>query len=467
MVFRKALGPDLRRVIGHVAFEHDGAFLYCDSAYFFETSNNVEAFGKIHIKVSDTLNIYGDKLIYTGNTKIANLSGKVKMVDKQTTLLTDQLTYDRNSENAFYSNSANITSGENKLTSIRGYYFTTKKEFFFKDKVVLTNPKYVINSDTLLYNTLSKIAYFKGPSTIKGEENIIYCENGWYNTANDKSEFRKNAWLKNKDQKLSGDILYYDRLNGIGKAIHNITLHDSARQLTILGNLADFFEKDGYSRVTDSAQAILYDNKDSLFLHADTLYGTFDSLRNLQMLYAFHSVRFYRDDLQGLCDSLVYNFADSTLSLRKSPVLWSGENQLFADSIRMWMTNKEADSMMLYNTSFIISKARDDKYNQIKGKNMTGYFRENELYKVKVLSNAETIYFVDEDNGKPIGVNYATSSELEIFIRDKQVYRIKYIGKPQESLKPEKAVKPQELMLRGFEWKEDLRPKDRLDIFSR
>jgi len=184
------------------------------------------------------------------------------------------------------------------------------------------------------------------------------------------------------------------------------------------------------------------------------------------MLYAFHKVRFFRNDLQGVCDSLIYNFGDSTASLRQSPVIWSGENQLFADSITMWMTKHEADSMMLYNTSFIISKAtRADKFNQVKGKNMTGYFRDNELFKVRVLSNAETIYYVDEDNGKPIGLNYATSSELEIFIKDKQVYRIKYIGKPQEWLKPEKSVKPQEQQLRGFEWKEDVRPKDRYDIF--
>jgi hypothetical protein len=96
---------------------------------------------------------------------------------------------------------------------------------------------------------------------------------------------------------------------------------------------------------------------------------------------------------------------------------------------------------------------------------MLGYFQKNALYKVKVLSNAETIYFVDEDNGKPIGVNFATSSEMMILLKDKKVYRIKYIGSPVESLKPEKDVKPQELLLRGFDWKEKSRPKDRSDIF--
>jgi len=465
MVYSKAMGPDLRRVIGQVVFEHDGAFLYCDSAYFYETSNNVEAFGKIRIKVSDTLDIYGDKLSYEGNTKTANLLGKVRMVDKQSTLYTDQLIYDRNTEIAYYSNGGRIVSKDNKLTSKKGYYHTRQKEVYFKDKVVLTNPKYIIYSDTLMYNTYNRTAYFMGPSTIVGKDNTIYCENGWYNTVTDKSQFQKNAWLKDNDRKLSGDSLYYDRIAGIGKAFHHITLFDSVKKVIITGNYATLYEKEGKSLITDNTEGIMYSDNDSLFLHADTLYATFDSLQNFHNLYAFHRVKFFRKDLQGMCDSLVYNFLDSTISLRKYPVLWSGENQINSDSIRIWMAHQEADSMMLYNTTFIISKAKPLKFNQIKGKNMTGFFRNNELYKVKVHSNAETIYFVDEDDGKPIGVNFAASSEMEILLKDKKVFRIKYIGSPQESLKPEKDIKPMELILRGFDWKEVSRPKNRADIF--
>ncbi len=465
MVFRKAWGPDLRRVIGNVVFEHAGALLYCDSAYFFETTNNVNAFGRIHIKVSDTLDIFGDKLDYDGNTKLANLIGNAKMVDRQTVLSTDRLSFDRNTGIAFYDNHANIISEENKLSSLRGYYNTNSKEFFFKDHVLLTNPKYIIKSDTMLYNTLSRVSFFKGPTRIIGKDNIIYCENGWYNTENDKSQFSKNAWLQYKEQKLSGDSLYYDRNSGIGKAFHHITLVDTAKQVVLHGNHADFYELQGHSMITDSAEAILFSSKDTLYLHADTLHGTFDSLKNFKVLNAYHKVRFYRHDLQGICDSLLYSFLDSTVSMRRTPVIWSGENQIFADSIRIWMTRQEADSMLLYNTSFIISKVREKKYNQIKGKNMTGFFHKNDLYKLKVLSNAESLYFVDEDNGKPIGVNYASSSELEIYIKDKKVQRIKYIGKPQGSMKPENFVKAPDLILRGFEWKEESRPKDRFDIF--
>lgn len=466
LIYNKDLGEDLRRVIGNVVFEHEGAVLYCDSAYFFENANNIEAFGSIRIKVSDTLNIYGDKIIYNGNTRIADLSGKVKLVDKQSVLQTDHLIYDRNTNVSYYNSGAKITNKENKLTSKIGYYYTSRKEFLFKKNVVLTNPDYIMNCDTLLYNTITRTSFFKGPTTIKGKENFIYCENGWYNTNLDISQFNKNAYFISVSRIIKGDSLYYDRNKGIGKAFRNVSITDTLKNISIKGNKAIYQEKSGFAMMTDSAYSISADKTDSLFLHADTLYATFDTAsRETRDLFAYHGARFFRTNFQGQCDSLVYSYADSTLCLYEQPVVWSESYQLTADSIRVWIHGQEPDSMMLYNISFIIAKKDSLEFDQVKGKNMRGYFKNSELVRVKVLSNAETIYYAKEDDGTMIGINFAASSEMIILLKDKKIDRINYLNAPDAVLRPETEVVKEERILKGFKWMEERRPVSPMDIF--
>ena len=466
MEYRKAMGPDLKRLLGEVVFEHDGALLYCDSAYFYEEENSLEAYGKIRIKISDTLNLYGDYLQYDGDSRVADIVDNVKLVDKQTTLTTDHLVYDRNTNEAFYQDGAVITNKNNKLTSTKGYYFTSLKQFFFKDKVVLSNPKYKMYCDTLLYETVSRVSYFKGPTRIVGKDNFMYCENGWYNTISDISQFNKNAYIKNEGQVLKGDSLYYDREKGIGKAFQNVSIFDSVQNVTITGECGHYEKKLGYSLVTDSAMAMLVDKKDTLFVHADTLYATFDENQETKTVLAYHKAKFFRKDLQGMSDTLFYNMLDSTITFFCKPIIWFEDNQLTADSIRLWITYNKADTMMLYNSSFIVSKADTGKYNQIKGRNMTAYFHENELYKVKVNGNAKTLYFAREDNGDKIGVNIAASSDMVVSVKDRKISRIKYLNKPDATLYPEKDLPEKDLLLPGFEWFGERRPRNAKAIFS-
>ena len=122
---------------------------------------------------------------------------------------------------------------------------------------------------------------------------------------------------------------------------------------------------------------------------------------------------------------------------------------------------------MLYNTAFIISLNDSLEFDQIKGKNMKGYFQDNQLVRVNVLTNAETIYFAREDDGDRIGINFATASSMLITLKDKKIERIKYLVSPEASLVPDKDVVPAERRLKGFEWYEAKRPLSPSDIFRK
>lgn len=458
--------PDIVRLTGNPVFEHDGAYLYCDSAWLNEVTNNVDCFGRVRIKSSDTLNLYGKFLHYDGNTRIATIRDNVRLVDKQTTLSTDYMVYDRNTGVANYTSGGKMVNGDNVLTSRRCYYFTNKKEIYFRDDVVMTNPEYKINCDTLKYNTVSRISYFLGPTIIKGKDNYIYCEDGEYDREKSKSRFSINALLVDNNRRLTGDSLYYDDKLKYGKAIKNVIMTDTVEDITVKGNFAEYYKTSGYTYITGKAVAELSDKKDTLFIHADTLRATFDTASNeTRELFAYTKCKFFRNDLQGACDSLYYNFADSIIYMYRLPILWSDRNQMTADTIKILTGKNTIKQMYLNSLAFIVSRDSTLSYNQIKGRNMVAYFTDNELKYIDVLGNAETVYYVREDDKSLMGVNAAQGSRMRLYITDSKIDRIMYLDKPKGSLLPEQNLLPEQKQLKGFLWREVERPLRSEDIF--
>ncbi|MBK7029116.1 MAG: hypothetical protein IPH45_07850 [Bacteroidales bacterium] len=456
------------RFIGNPVFYHDGAYLYCDSAWLLEEENTIDCFGKVRIKSSDTLNLYGNFLHYDGNTKIANLRDNVRLVDNQTVLTTDNMVFDRNTQIASYVTWGKIVNKDNTLTSRKGYYHTDSKKMYFKENVIVRNPDYTMNADTLLYNTLSRITYFLGPTVIKGKDNYIYCENGEYDRVSNKSRFSVNALLVDENRRLTGDSLYYDSKNDYGKAIRNVQLTDTVKDVILRGHFAEYWKKKGVAYITSMALAILGDKEDTLYLHADTLKATFDSVtQDTKELYAYYNSKFYRNDIQGECDSLYYNFSDSTITMLQDPVLWTDNNQLTADTIRIFTGDKSIKLMKLYNTSFIVNKDSTTTFNQVKGKNMIGYFSDNRLVRIDVDGNAETIYYIREDNKEMIGINKAKGSRMSLYIDENKINRITYFDRPDGNLFPEKDVTAEQRILKDFQWLPERRPATWIDIFRK
>lgn len=465
--YDESLGKNVRRLIGDVRLKHEDAIMTCDSAYMYAETNSFDAFGNVHIFQGDSVQLFGDSLKYNGNTRKAQLNGSVKLIDKDMTLTSTNLNYDMKSKMGYYHSGGTIISNKNSinLKSNQGYYFTQSKEFFFKDKVVLKHPQYEMFSDTLKYNTFSEITYFFGPTRIISDSNLIYCENGWYDTRNDVSQYSKNAYLFSKEQKLYGDSLYYDRKGALGKALGNITIIDTVQKIMINGDYAIHYEKGNRSLVTGKTMLTMMFENDSLFLHSDTLLSIFDSTQSNRFIHAFHKVKFYKNDLQGKCDSLVYIMQDSLIRLFYDPVLWSDENQLTAEYFELKMHDGKAEKLEMINSAFIITQEDSVKFNQIKGKNMTGYFVENQLSVVDVREDGETVYYAKEDKGGYIGVNKALSTDIRIYLGNKAVNKITFLKNPKATLYPLEQVKSEELILSGFNWRYAIRPMSKEEIF--
>ena len=476
--FDKSINGDVRRLIGDVVFRHKDARMFCDSAYMYIATNNVDAYGSVRIIQGDTLTLTGKRLHYDDELQVAEIFENVVMRDRKMTLTTEKLDYNMQTQVASYATGARIVDAENTLTSKLGTYQAHSHDLFFRHDVVLVNPRYEMKADTLRYNTRSSTAFFIGPTTIRSDSNSIYCEDGWYNTATEVSKFTRNAWLKTRTQRLAGDTIYYDRKLGVGKAFGHVTVQDSVNKVTIGGDYAEHFESVDSSFATGHALMIQQFEGDSLFLHADTLMATGTAGQpqddgRKHMLFAYHRVRFFKSDLQGGCDSLVYDWRDSTIRLFRQPVLWSGLNQLTADSMHLQVSESRIDRIYLVNSAFIASQVDSLqsgvldslRFNQIRGKTMTGYFSENALERIFVEGNGQTIYYGKNKTDQAVGVNRADCSNLMIYVRKNKVEQVTLLNQPDATFYPIRELPTRELRLKGFRWLEESRPLTRDDIF--
>jgi lipopolysaccharide export system protein LptA len=460
-------GKKAMRLTGNVRFKHKKTILKSDTAYLYQLENSLDAYGHVYINDNDSIHIYGDTLHYNGNTGIAELHNRVRLRDKKMTLTTNHMVYSVRTKVANYYNGGKIVTDDNVLVSEFGYYYSRSQDFYYQKNVVLTNPSYVMTSDTLRYNVQSKTSFFQGPTWIKSDDNAIYCENGWYNTNTDISQYDKNAVIYNKDQSLTADSLYYDRKKGVGLGFNNVKLVDTVKNVIMQGNYAEYYEHGTSSFFTDSAMAtIISDDEDSLFLHSDTLRIVFDSAQKVEQMQCYQRTKFYRDDMQGKCDSLVYLFKDSVLEMYGSPLLWGNKSQLSGKFIYLTIANGNVDRMYIDTNAFVLSKDTIEYFNQVSGRDMIVFFKNNELQRADVYGNAQSIYFVRNEANELIGVNLSTSSDLRVNLDTSGIKDIIYLHKPNVSLNPVKNLSQRELHLKGFRNQEAIRPKSKLEIFN-
>ncbi len=460
------LGRDATKLIGDVRLKHEDMIMSCDSAYYYKSTGSVDAFSNVRAVQGDTLTLTGDRAYYDGTQKLARVRHNVKLVNKDVTLLTDSLNYNRTEGIAYYMGGGILTQDQKRLTSQRGRLIVEPEIFYFMDSVVITHPDYNIFTDSLRYDTGTEISYFGGPTEIFSDERYIYCESGWYDSRQDISFVTDHAFLEEEGRTLRGDTLYYEADQGFGRARSNVEMVDTAENMILRGHFGLYYRDRDYAMVTDSALMIQMEGPDTMYVHADTLRSMQDPEKGdeSRILKAYYRVKIFRNDLQAMCDSLVYVEADSAFDFFGEPVLWSEENQLTANHIRVVMANQQLKEMYLTGVAFVTSQIDSVKFDQMRGKEMTGYFRDNQLAKIRVSGNGQTIYYA-EDQGSIVGANKTECSDLIIYLKDNKISRVNYMTQPDGTYYPLDLFPASEKTLADFKWVPQWRPLEWRDVF--
>ena len=467
--YDQAKNPDATILNGKVHFTHQGARLYCDSAYFYEASNSFEAFGHVKMYQGDTVSLLSDYAYYDGNEQIARARYNVILKHRKTTLYTDSLDFDRLYDNAYFFEGGKMVDGNTTLTSDWGEYNTKTKMSVFNYDVKMLSPKFYLTTDTLYYDTRTSVAHIVGPSDITSGESHIYSEQGYYDTKNDRARLMNRSVLRNNGKMMMGDSVYYDSKQGFSQAFRNVVYVDSLNKNKLTGNYGEYYENTGYAMCTDSAVAIDYSQGDSLFMHADTFKVVTFNIETdsvYRKIHAYHHVRAYRTDVQAVCDSLCYNSLDSCMTMYYDPIVWNNNQQLVGDRIEVFLKDSVIDHAHIIDNCFSIQQLRSDTtcYNQVSSKEMLAFFVDGNIHEARAVDNVLIGYYFEEGDSIPIIYNYQETTELRMFLKDRKLQSV-WTPKTSGTMYPLNQIPADRKRLPGFVWYDYVRPIDREDIF--
>jgi lipopolysaccharide export system protein LptA len=477
--------PGLKILRGNVVLRHEDALLYCDSAYFYEPQNSIDAYGRVRMLQSDSVMAYGETLFYDGNTRIGRLRGTVRLIHKSytmTQMAADSVVYDRMRGVAYFERGGVIRDELNTLRSVRGEYTPARHQSVFYDNIHLRHPNFALEADTLYYNTSSHIAELQGPTNIEYQDSThIYSTDGWYNTQTEQSMLlRRSIVTHQTGQTMTSDTIFYDKRNKFGRLFGHMHMTDSAQQKTLYGNYGEMWEKDkrGYA----TREALLVDWSDSIwtYVHADTLrtedtpYRLMvlttlnDSLQTVDTSYvdtitnwirAYRHVRIYRSDVQAVCDSMSWQDRDSVLRLFYDPICWQQDMQVSADSAQIYIQNGTVDHICGQGNALAIKHEVLEYYDQCAGKDMTAYIEDDTIRRIDVNANARTIFFPKEDDGSYLGMNVTESNFIKVYFVNQEPDHSVFTQQSQCTLYPMDKIPAGLDRLSGFFWADAERPK--------
>ncbi len=466
----QSLFPDTRILTGNVQLFHDGIDMYCDSAYQYEATNSVEAFGHVKIIQGDTLSLTGDYLYYDGNTQLAQVRWNVVMTHHESILYTDSLNYDRLYGVGYFFEGGKLVDGENTLTSDWGEYHLDSDSAVFYYNVHLTNPRFVLTSDTLHYDTETKWAEVMGPSNIKNIENNIYTEHGFYNTESESVQLMERSTVVNRDgRSMVGDSISYDKVSGMMEAFGNVIYDDKSNHNMLTGEFCQYNELTGMAYATDSAMLKDYSNvDDTLFVHADTLRlytYNMDTDSVYRVLHGYFHVRAYRTDVQAVCDSLVYNTGIRQMAMYRDPIVWNNAQQLLGEEIYTYLNDSTIDSVHVVSQALLVEQVDSVHYNQVSSQIMRSYFQDGVIKENVADGNVYVNYFPLDDDSVLIGLNYTETSLLRMFMEEKRLQKM-WTPEATGVFYDISIIPNSKLHLENFAWFDYIRPRDKYDLFE-
>ena len=412
---------------------------------------------------------------------------QVVLDNKEMLLKTDTLYFDRIKNIAYYPSNGTVYDSLTTINSKRGTYISDNKKYKFEDKVVVNNPDFTLTSKRMDFYTETKHAFFYGATKIIGEDYVIRCNQGFYNTDSKEGYFKKNASVDYNNRNIIGDSIYFNDEIKYASATQNIRITDTINNSFITGNYGQVFKEKDSAMVTHRALAINLVEKDSLFIHADTLVAT--GPPEERIIRGFHDVRIFKEDLSGKTDSIHFNQNSGRAKLirrpindrdlqyltpqeiaDRNPILWSDESQMTGDEIHLTIDNEKEvlDSLLIYNNAFVIEQDSLDaaNFNQIKGLQLKGKFKGKRLEMVDVIQNTEMVYYLYDDETQELtGIDKAICSALRLEFVDSGIEKITFFTNPDGIVYPPKDLPENTRQLLGFTWREDERIYSKKDLF--
>ena len=491
---------------GKVVVREPGRSLRCDSLDYNTASKVANYFGGRGTLVYNGNTVVADQGDYNTETHDANFFGNVVMFTPKYRITTPEA--HGNTETGLVhvigKSVIKTTKGEVVHTN-DGTYNSKTDQMELNGRSTITSPKQDVEGDNIIYNSSTGDAEGHGNVKIvdKANNRTIIGQDVFYNEKTGHSNARGNVKIDDRKAQrvITGDEVTYNAKTGYSSGRGNVKIVDKLKQRTVIGRdltynsnthegtgegnvyYIDYKGKHAfygdYLHYTDSAAIAFGGNPgpvakdfsqgDTLYVHADTISMKAFHMNTPQMyreIYGVNNVRAYRTDVQAVCGFMVANTKDSCLTMYDYPIVWSGTRQLVGDSIKAYMNDSTIRQAFVYGNAFSIEKLPDPKYyNQISSNDMRADFVDGALRRVDAWGNVEVIFYHADKDNMLIGHDYTETDTLRMFISPLRKLKKIWMSKSNGVISPMTQIPSDKLKLPRFELFDDVRPKDKNDIF--
>lgn len=446
--------------------------------------------------------IRADSLLYNMQTKIANFISQTNIKNADVEINTTQGSYDLNTNNSYFTSRTTVKDSSGRIYVANSMAMEDKSgnaQMEGNAVVIDTANNFVILANQIFLNKKNNsfLATRNPVLIIKQKDDSTYI-------AADTIYSGINLKVETNDINIINDSAAGKSI-AQGKLIKSISINDSA-------DLKNRFSNDSTLNKTDSISinraTVILDTtkkfeplkikKDSILINAEppenlgvkdsllkrdtTIYSDTttkvhkhqDTLKikpendsTLRYFIAFHHVRIFNDSLQSVCDSLFLSAKDSVFRLYKEPVVWSGHSQVTGDTIFLFTKDKKPSRFYAFNNSMVINKTYEGFFNQVTGKTTNGYFIDGKIDYARVRgSQAESIWYMQNDDSAYVGMNRTSGDVLDLYFKKQELKKVLYINDIKGTLYPMNQIPADQKRLKGFNWLDSRRPKNKLELFE-
>ncbi len=470
--------------VSGATFTNDTTQLTSQKGYYY-TAFDVAYFKEDVLVVNPEFSLKADTLRFNTKTRVVHFLGPTLISTKDNgKIYCEGGFYDiKNKKAEFYQNAQYVKDAQQAEADVIVYdgatgIYTLEGNAKFKDE------NRNATADLIKYDEKNDQTFLIGNARYKDDQQNVVADEIFYDAKNKSYRTSGRSEVKDGAQTITADKLDFDDLTGLGIAEGNVVWIDTVQNFVLYADAADYDKESNYVK-TKGGRPLFVSivEGDSLFMKADTLISkmkepdtlTMDSIvvdtisadsfsidtikiqtgiDTGRIVLAYNNVRIFKSDLQAISDSMVYDVSDSLFYFYDDPIIWSDTSQFSADSIWMSMKDNELHRIFLKQKAFILNSPDQILFNQIKGKEITAFFKDQELRKMHVEGNAESVYYAIDEKDGYIGVNKSVCSEMNIYFGNNQVDRIKFFTQPQAKLTPMSQVVDSKFKLEGYNWVE-------------
>jgi lipopolysaccharide export system protein LptA len=304
-------------------------------------------------------------------------------------------------------------------------------------------------------------------------ESEVYSERGRYNTVDKLAYLLDRSVLYNDNKDVTADSIFYNMNSGFSEVFGNIVYNDTVNRNMLTGEYAYLNEVVDSAYVTGRAVVTDYSQKDSLFMHADTIWAVsynLDTDSLYRQIKAYNKVRAWGKEMQAVCDSLIFDSRDSCMTMYKDPILWNNGIQLLGEEIKIYMDTASIDWVHIINQTLYaeyVDSSESADYNQVKGQEMKFYFDDGKINEMQVIGSVEIIFYpIDESDSTYVGMNTTVAGRITAYLKDGQVERLFVPKEAKGVLYPMGQRPADKRFLDNFVWFDYVRPLSKEDIFN-